>query len=334
MNHYERLIAEAPHVSEFQWNRGISNLLQGRFRDGWKDYELRNRREDGARDRHFPFEEWDGQPLASRTILVFAEQGLGDEIMFASCLPDLLTIAPNCVVECDRRLTDLFRRSFPAARIQGADRSDQSWLLAYPDISVQCAIASLPRHFRLAESDFPAHSGYLKADVAAVNEWARHIAALGAGLKVGVAWRGGTTRTRAELRSLPLPLWAPLLDVPDVHFINLQHGEVEGDLESIERSTGIRIHQFAFPDIDSLASLVVALDLVISVDCSIAHLAGAMGKAVWVLLSTPAEWRYRSEGELMLWYPSARLIRQLHAGDWTPVIQRATAMLRSVPKHV
>jgi len=135
--HYERLIAADPRITEYRWNRGIALLCSGDYARGWEDYELRNARGTGAPPREFPFPNWQGDALAGATLLVYGEQGVGDEIMFASCVPDLLARGVRCMIECDQRLTRLFGRSFPGTRVHGAARDgDRSWLTLHPDIRV------------------------------------------------------------------------------------------------------------------------------------------------------------------------------------------------------
>jgi hypothetical protein len=276
--HYERLIAGSPNVVEYRWNRGLARLSSGDFEHGWPDYELRNSRSGRSVERQFPFAPWTGAPLSARNLLVYGEQGLGDEIMFASCLPDVITQARSVVVECDRHLEALFQRSFPAAAVHGAPRdSNRTWLHAFPELDTQIAISSLALHLRRQWSDFPDHHGYLRADPARVRFWASRLAGLGAGRKIGLSWRGGTVKTRREARSLEIEHCLPLLQVRGCRFVCLQAGDCADEL-ALLRGQGAQIEWWheAVADLDELAALVTALDLVISVPTAVAHLTGAL----------------------------------------------------------
>lgn len=333
--HYNHLIEMHPDIAEYRWNRGIALLSRGDFANGWKDYELRNARSGKSVARRFPFAEWDDTALSAREILIYAEQGIGDEIMFASCVPDVLRQARGVVIECDTRLAALFRRSFPGAHVHGAPRDGQrDWLKTFPELSVQVAGGSLPLFFRRDPSDFPQHDGYLTADARRRAHWQTRLAALGGGLKVGICWRGGTVKTRRELRSLAFADCLPLLQRNDCEFICLQNGNCSDEVAAAG-SQGGRLHWWpeAVRDIDELAALVSALDLVVAVPSTIVHVSGALGRMVWVMLSASPEWRYLWRGERMPWYPAARLFRQGADRAWPPVIeqigQQLTAAVRS-----
>jgi len=327
--HYEVQIARRPDFVELRWNRGIANLALGRFAAGWDDYELRKVRPDaGGVHQKFTLPDWDGSALRGRSILVYGEQGLGDEIMFASCLPDAIAQAGSCVVECDTRLEALYRRSFPRARIEARGRArERDWRTLCPELDFQSAVGSLPRYLRRSEADFPQHAGYLVADPGATARWRERLDALGALPKVGVAWRGGKLRTRGSLRSLALEQAAPLLDYGQATFVVLQRGLSENERAVLQTRSTVWVPDYPEP-VDDLAALVCALDLVVSVDNTLVHLTGALGRPVWVLVSGNPEWRYRRRSERMPWYPSARLLRQTRPGDWQGVISEACRRLQ------
>lgn len=333
--HYDRLIAAHPNVIEYRWNRAVAYLCQRDFGRGWADYELRHTR--GGRDvrRRFPLPEWDGDDPAGRKLLVYGEQGLGDEIMFASCLPDLLRLAGGVVLECDARLGTLFQRSFPAAAVHGAQRdADRGWLSGHPQLDGQIAIGSLPRYLRRSVSDFPRHHGYLVADPDRIAGWKSRLAGPGGSTMIGLSWRGGTRGTRAEMRSLTFGQCLPWLAAPNRQFVCLQRGDC-GEEMAAAKQVGVDFAWWpqALEDTNELAALIAALDLVISVDNTTAHLAGALGQRCWVLLPKPADWRYGWEGETMPWYPSLRLFRQTRPGDWETAIGAVTADLERLGRH-
>ncbi|MBI2292882.1 MAG: hypothetical protein HYU73_21695, partial [Betaproteobacteria bacterium] len=279
--------------------------------------------------RHFPFIPWAGGALGGRDILIYGEQGLGDEVMFASCVPDVMRQARGVVIECDARLASLFQRSFPAAHVHGAPRdASRVWLNAFPELSVQVACGSLPRFLRRSAADFPPHRGYLVADRARVADWKSRLAGNGGALNVGLSWRGGTRKTREELRSLTFAQCLPWLTAHNCRFVCLQRGDCAEEVAAAKRlGVGLDWWPEALQDTDELAALIAALDLVISVPNTNVHLAGALGQRCWIPLSHAPEWRYAWRGETMPWYPSARLFRQARSSDWVPVIASVTAEL-------
>lgn len=329
IEHYDRLLRSEPHCTEYVWHRASVRLASGDFEGGWEDHEARKQRV-GRWRRPLPFREWDGAALNDEELLIYAEQGLGDEIMFASCVPDALTRARRCVVECDERLATLFQRSFPTAAVHGVNRAaeNQSWLADYPHLTRQCATGSLPRLFRRSLGSFPDRSAYLLPDPERVRRWQCAIPALPGRVNVGIAWRGGTFKTRGALRSTELSAWAPVLTSGCARFFALQSAASD-DLRSVRDPLGVPVHELGpvVSDIEELASIIAALDLVITVQGSVAHVAGALGKPVWILLNHSAEWRYLAAGERMPWYPSARLFRQPAPGAWDRVFARVAESL-------
>jgi tetratricopeptide (TPR) repeat protein len=331
--HYEALIAAHPAESEYRWNRGLALLAGGDYARGWDDYEMRNARASGAAPRAFPYPVWrGGESGAAAALLIYAEQGMGDEIMFASCVPDLLARGINCVLECDRRLAALFTRSFPAARVHGAARDgERSWLAQYPEITEQIAIGSLPRLTRRNAADFPQHAGYLRADAARVTAWRTRLKERASGRCVGIAWGGGTAKTRRDLRSVALAEIAPLCAVPRITCVNLQRDAGPALAEIASAHGGEVLHFDEIPDnVDETAALLQALDGVVTVDNSIAHLAGALGRRTWIMLPHHADWRWLRTPSASAWYPSVVLCRQTVAGHWSSVIDQVRTGLATL----
>jgi ADP-heptose:LPS heptosyltransferase len=192
----------------------------------------------------------------------------------------------------------------------------------YPELGAQVAIGSLPRIFRQSCADFPRHDGYLSADGERRRHWRSRLDALNGKLKVGFGWRGGTRKTRRDLRSLALADCLPLLHRDDCEIVCLQAGDCVAEIAAV-RARGGRIQ--VWPDvtgnIEDLAALISELDLVVTVDSTLAHLSGALGKTVWTLLPASPDWRYRLQGDKMPWYPAMRLFRQTCAGDWYPLLE-------------
>lgn len=312
----------------------IANLLSGNFEHGWDQYEARKK----VHDQYYQqvpfarFAVWDGEALDKGRLLVYGEQGLGDEVMFASIYPDLARRAVDVAVMCDLRLGRLFARSFPRFEIIAEKREDfRARAAQLTGISKAISVGSLGRYFRRNTQDFPGHRGYLATDPAQVAQWRERLETLGPGLKVGLSWIGGLQRTGRPRRSLALERLRPVLSLPGVQWVSLQYTDAAAEIAAFRESSGIPLHEFpgVTQDIDELASLIGALDLVISVCNTTVHVAGAIGKEVLVMAPFVPEWRYGMSGERMIWYPSARVFRQATYGNWDGVIARVAEELKT-----
>ncbi|MDP4302219.1 tetratricopeptide repeat-containing glycosyltransferase family protein [Leptothrix discophora] len=334
---YQRLLDQRPGDHAARWYLCQLDLLQGRWASGWANYSSRYRA--GALPyRPMPYASWDGRPLPDETLLVLADQGLGDEIMFASCLPDLQRRAPHAIVECEPRLRALFERSFPGLRFVATQRENSTdWLAGLPTPTWQVSAGELPSFFRLSDSDFPDHCGYLKADPARVAAWRERLKASSGGQRVvGISWRGGLVGTRTRARSIDVAEWGDILSCPGVHFVNLQYGDCTSDLANLQARHGVTIehHPEVIADYDETAAMVCAMDLVVSVCTSIIHLTGALGQPVWVLTPHSPGWRYTADRDRLPWYPSSRIFRQPQAGDWVAACRELSAALREMTRNV
>ena len=304
-------------------SEAIVNLLDSRFEDGWPQYEWRKKTPD-QRPQQQPFERfpaWQGEAMAEGRLLVFGEQGLGDEIMFASMYEDLGKRVRNVRLLCDVRAAALFRRSFPSFEVVGVPRDKFAEHAAgIKDVDKVVAAGSLGQHFRRRAADFPGRA-YLRADGARVAQWKEKLAALGAGRTVGISWMGGMQRTGRSRRSLGAAELEPLLGLPGIRWVSLQHNDDDRESGRIHRFDGVT------RDMDELASLIEALDLVVSVCNTTVHVAGAIGKEVLVMAPFVPEWRYGMGGERMVWYPRARVFRQARYGEWDSVVASVRAAL-------
>jgi Flp pilus assembly protein TadD len=296
------------------------DLAAGDF-SAWERYEARKRVNDQRYQHsifaHFP--EWRGGEPPAAGLLVYGEQGLGDEIMFASLFPDLARQVADVTLVCDPRLGALFRRSFPSFKVIAEPRAGQAERAQkLTGIGAAVAAGSLGRLYRRGASEFPSHGGYLVPDAGKVAQWRERLAALGPGLKAGVSWIGGLQKTGRSRRSLSLEQMRPVLGLPGVSWISLQYTPASAEIAA----SGMRIAEFpgVTEDLDELAALVEALDIVVSVCNTTVHVAGALGKEVLVMAPFVPEWRYGLSGERMIWYPSARVFRQARYGDWTEVL--------------
>jgi tetratricopeptide (TPR) repeat protein len=320
---YEAALHVDPQSVDAHVSRATILLSREQFGAGWDEFEWRRRVPEQApvHDR-FPFPDWDAADLSGRTVLFYAEQGLGDQIMYASCLPDVLRRADRVVIDCDPRLVTLFRRSFPQAVVRGGQQSDDGRWTAEHGIHLKLAGASAPRFLRRSPEDFPAHAGYLRPDPGKVQKWKQRLAALGPERAVGLSWRGGVQRTGRAWRSLEIDALLPLLRLPGLRFVSLQYDAAEEELARLHAATGIRVHHWpeAIDDYDETAALLCALDVTVSVCTAVIHLAGALGQPVWILAPIAPDARYGLAGERMRWYPSARMFRQPSFGDWRTVV--------------
>ena len=299
-------------------------LQDGRFSEGWEEYAWHYASADARPRASYAYPVWNGEELRDAPLLLRGMHGLGDQIMFASCLSDVGQLVDRCILECDERLVKLFARSFPRVQVCGKRNGNtDTWARNNMAPAAQAMLSGLPRLFRKTAESFPRHDGYLKANSEAVRFWRRRLDQLGPGLKVGLSWRGGAAQTRRSLRSIPLDDWHPILSIPGIRFVSLQYGDCEDEIAKTRALSGVEIFHDSkvIDDYDQTAALVSALDLVVSVQTSVVHLAGALSKRVWVAVPATPEWRYMRRGDAMPWYPSAVLYRQQTLFDWSGVIE-------------
>jgi len=322
LDHLERVLARQPENADVRMMKALHLLSLGDFERGWREYAARMVSSESPR-RSFPFPEWQGESFAGKSVLVYAEQGIGDEIMFASCFGDLLDEARRVVIECDPRLAKLFARSFPGAAVfPGRLPGPHPWLERAGQIDVQVPAGSLPGRYRPSRDRFPRHRGYLQPDPEMVAQYRTRLAGLGAGRKVGIAWRGGVAKTRRALRSIEPREFELLLERPDVHFVCLQHAVTAEDLAAFNALARGRFHHWpeALADAGDTAALMSALDCVVTVCSYVVHLGGALGLDMRVMVPASPEWRYLRAGHEMPWYPSVRLFRQRAGERWSEVV--------------
>ncbi|GLR83206.1 hypothetical protein GCM10007856_59240 [Azospirillum oryzae] len=322
---FEQAVNADDGAPQARFNRSIALLTLGRLAEGWDDYELGWAVPSGRFPRaEFPQPLWDGRPLGDGRLLVWGEQGLGDEVMFASLIPQLAGEGARVVLDCDARLAPLFARGLPhclphclpgvtvVARGEPPDGR-----LTAPDVVAQIPAGSLPRLMRRRIEDFAGRQpAFLKADPDRVAELRRR---LGDGRRlIGVSWSSKNAAV-GHLRSLPLARLAHALERPGVRLVSLQYGDVAAEAAAAGvTDPGLD----AWGDIDGLAALISAMDLVVSVDNSTVHLAGGLGRPTWALLPHSAEWRWMQGRHDTVWYPSVRLFRQTAPGDWDSVLRK------------
>ncbi|MFN4175952.1 tetratricopeptide repeat protein [Phenylobacterium sp.] len=313
-----------------RYRRAHARLTVGDFGRGWADYESRwstplfTRSSSGV----VTPETRSRLALAPRPadfegqrVLVLAEQGIGDQILFASILPDLASVARGVTLACDPRLVSLFRLSFPGVACVANEDVPALDREAF-DLTV--AIGSLPHAWRRDDSAFTGRP-YLAPRTAATEGWKARLAERPARRRIGISWRGGTKRTGAAARSLPLARLASALSGPGTELVSLQYGDVEAEVEAANAALDRPVRLFdpaEIDDFEDLAGLVCALDLIVTVQTAVVHLSGALGRPALVMVPKKPEWRYGAAGERMPWYGSVRLFRQASDEDWSPVLDR------------
>jgi tetratricopeptide (TPR) repeat protein len=313
-----------PDRAEAHYNAGLVRLRLGDFENGWRDYEWRWRKADWAdKRRNFAAPLWLGTELVERkTILLHAEQGFGDTIQFARYVPLVARRGATVVLECQPELKNLLRDIGGAAQVIGRGE-------VLPAFDRHCPLLSLPLAFAgEAALLAPANVPYLRPQAERAAKWRERLPANGR-LRVGVCWAGNSAHLNDRNRSIPLERFAALFTVPDVEFVSLQKDVGEAQAAILRERSVVALGR-ELADFADTAAVLAMLDLVISVDTSVAHLAGAMGKATALLLPFAPDWRWMLDRTDTPWYPTARLYRQEAIGDWDGPLARLGRELSEV----
>ncbi|MDR2644213.1 MAG: tetratricopeptide repeat protein [Planctomycetaceae bacterium] len=354
--YYQRLLQIGNELPKAVQNYGKSLLAAKNLEYGWEAMEFRFIAEFGTWSTHL-LPQWtrtrekNNDDQKTKNILAYAEDSIASEIMFASCLPDLINEVSHCVIECEPSLHQLFRRSFPRATIVGTSQceigkplnignsdclesdvvqdvcknncNNNIWGI---ELDSQVAFGSLPRYFRQSYDDFPLRKSYLVPDRDKVSNWIDKLAGLGNMAKIGVLWRGcwssesarQCTVSISELRNIILK------HQNDAVWIDLQNGSGQKDFANYSRNVSIRLHRFneIFQyDLDMMAALLTALDLVITPPGYVAHLAGALGVKTWLLLPSGSDWRWNLGKPESLWHPSMKIYRKGIEQSWDELFE-------------
>jgi tetratricopeptide (TPR) repeat protein len=318
---FDRALAIKPDTAQAHWSRAGALLREGDYEQGWKEYEWRWKLPRFAGPREFRQPQWFGEePIAGKTILLHAEQGFGDTIHFLRYVPLLAARGATVIVEVQTALTSLASPIEGASRVLG--RGEE-----LPSFDLHCPLLSLPLAFKTRLESIPAQTPYLSAAPERVAAWRERLPKSDKP-RIGVAWAGNPEFVADRTRSIGLRPLMPLFSMPGVQLIGIQKDLRAGD-EEILREHPELIHlgnQLA--DFCDTAAIMSQLDLIISSDTAVVHLAGALGRPVWILLEFLPEWRWMLNREDSPWYPSARLFRQSEAGDWQSVVARVADELR------
>jgi len=327
----EHAIQLNPEFADAHYNRALLLLQAGDMDNGWREYEWRWKIKGSIFvHRDFHLVQWDRHLLQEERLLVYAEQGIGDEIMFASCLSKLAGHVRHVLIECDERLLGLFSRSFTDCEFIGVRQRDDRLLGNYnKPVDYEIAAGSLPLYIRDAQSEHPLSDGYLKPDPILSQKWRERLADYDDTLKIGISWRGGARHKTQDTRSIPLEKWLPLFKNTSFTLINLQYGDHEEEINHIRQTHNVSLLDWEDfnqrRDIDDLAALISMLDIIISVDNFTVHLAGSLGTHTVTLLPYNSDWRWQLDSEKTHWYPSMRLFRQQASPGWDPVIKEVSA---------
>jgi Flp pilus assembly protein TadD len=309
---YRRALELKPDYMDAQLNLGIALLLAGNLQDGFACYELRRE----LRQPAYPQPKWAGEDLQGRSILLYTRQGLGDVIQFVRYAPMIAARHGNVVVACKPELRRLLEGQPGISRV--VLNTDPR-----PPVDLQCPLLSLPHVFRTTLETIPAKMPYLIPDATAKAYWHERLAQEPPGLKVGLNWAGNPLPRRNRKRTIGLAAMAPLAVLQGVRFYSLQKGP---GAEETMPPAGLTLVDWTsgLNDLADTAALIANLNLVITCDTSVAHLAGALGIPVWVGLRFAPDWRWMLGRADSPWYPTMRLFRQPRPGDWTPVITAMT----------
>lgn len=329
---YGTALAISPGDATAEWNLGIVNLLMADFRRGWAGYERRFDVKSATERRAFLASAWCGEPLAGKSLLLHAEQGLGDTLQFIRYAAVFQAEGAGVIVECQASLLPLLSGSSLAEEwIAAPTREPGSTASApvdhLPPTDFHLSLMSAPERFGTTIESIPAPGGYLHAPADCSKRWRKWLGPKTSSLRAGICWAGNPNHKNDRNRSIPADLLADLESANGIEWINLQKGHpVPAALEM--RNAARELKDFA-----DTAGLIENLDLVVTVDTSVAHLAGALGKPVWILLPFAPDWRWLLDRSDSPWYAGARLFRQPAPGKWRPVLKQVTGELVELAFH-
>jgi tetratricopeptide (TPR) repeat protein len=318
---YQQALALKPEYLEAQWHQSLLQLQMGDFTSGWKGYECRHHRKN--RPRTFSQPLWRGQPLMGARILLHAEQGLGDSIQFLRYLPMVHAAGGTVLLDIPERLRRL------AQELPGIDSLTTAGE-PLPAFDWHCPLMSLPLAFGTMVETIPAQVPYLTIPAEATRK-AETLPFPSTGLRVGLAWAGRRERVLDQFRSINFAQFEPLFDLKEIYFYSLQMGDGAEQLAH----ASIEITELApfTEDMADTAAQMAQLDLIITVDTSVAHLAGSLARPTWLLLEHVPDWRWLHDRDDSPWYPTMRLFRQLEPGNWSAVFQHVRKELEALIRN-
>lgn len=319
---YHRALAQRPNYPAAHLNLGMILLMKENFVRGWPEYEWRWRLDDPRMRLSLNKPWWDGGPLQGRTILLYNEQGFGDAIQFCRYIPQVAAQGGKVILSCQPALAGLMHQLKGVSQIVFPRQP-------IPKHDFHCPLLTLPGVLGTTLRTIPHIVPYLSADPKRANRWEPRIPK-DKKLKVGLVWAGQPTHANDRNRSTSLAQLAPLAEVSGIWLCSLQKGKASQQIYKRSNALELSNWEKELKDFSDTAGLIANLDLVIAVDTSVAHLAGAMGKPVWVLIPFVPDWRWLLERENSPWYPTMRLFRQPRFGDWETPVQNIVAALKQL----
>ena len=326
---HDKAISIKPVYAESHWNKSITLLLDGQFAQGWQEYEWRWKKDTfTSPKRNFPQPLWLGeQPLKDKTILLHAEQGVGDTIQFLRYVSLVKALGCQVILEVPKKLISLVQElnNFDLLVEQGK---------SLPPFDYHCPLMSLPLAFKTEISTIPQPAKYLYAPMDRLNQIKEEIEKrnIGGKLLIGISWRS-VAKASGESRSIDLKILIESLGQEEVQYINLQYGDVTTEIEEIKNTLEVEIFQSTVNNYDDMAgfsALIDACDVIVSIDNTTVHLAGALGKNTKVMLPFIADWRWLLDRDDSPWYPSAKLYRQEKIGNWHGVLEKVKSDLEKI----
>jgi tetratricopeptide (TPR) repeat protein len=313
---YKKALNLSPSHAEAHFNAAVILLLNGNLKDGWQEYEWRQKTNDHLfSQRSFSKPLWNGTDIKGQTILLYAEQGFGDTLHFIRYAPIVSQHGATVIVECQKELASLLQN------IEGVHQ-----VIAYgnqlPYFDIYWPLLSLPLVFNTTLETIPSDKHYISADSILVEKWRDRLNHRDSKLKIGLVWAGNPAHKRDYCRSCSLDIFSSLFEIHNVVFYSLQKGKEAELTKNAFQKMNFIDYTNELNDFSDTAAFIENLDLVISVDTSVAHLAGALGKPVWTLLSFVPDWRWLLDRGDSPWYLSMRLFRQPSLGDWESVISK------------
>ena len=317
-DHYLKALAIDPNLGEARYSLGMLQLSVGEMEQGWKNYEWRWKKwSRNANDCASNKPIWRGDALKDRTIYIYPEQGLGDSICFVRYLPLLRQLGCQIIFEAPSSLASLFRHSRIADYLIETGETP-------PHFDCHASLLDLPQHLNTRLETIPTITPYLRVPEKLNQEWKARFGEAKT-FRVGIAWAGNSNLRQDQFRSATVELFLPLAKLPHVTLYSLQVGAKAGAKTLLnEKIIDCAPH---LTDFAQTAAAMTHLDLIISVDTSVAHVAGALGRPVWTLLHSAPDWRWMHSGETTAWYPTMRLFRQAQLGQWDQVSQSISSAL-------
>jgi tetratricopeptide (TPR) repeat protein len=322
LTHYDQAIRLKPDYFESYWNKSLVELVQGKFEDGWTDYEYR-----WKRTKHDPCLHADIPGLKSlddlkgSKILVWAEQGLGDTIQFSRYLEPLVKLGAETIFEVQRPLKNLLSNQFSCRVVSQGE--------SFGRVDFQIPLLSLPRLFNTNLNSIPSKVPYLKVSGGLIEHWRRKLDLSKGKLNIGIACSGNPCHVNDMNRSMKLEAFEPVLELANLFLVQKELREADADF--LNQHPQVKFLGDEISDFEDTGAIVGNLDLIVSVDTSLVHMAGALGKPVYVLLPWSPEWRWMLDRDDSPWYPTARLIRQPAMGDWKSAVGKLVKELRERP---